>query len=143
MRSVETFLGHGKARNAGQAKPDLAILPGARMLRTSEPEKNSSLAEPMIKFVTGGEPIQARHLNRALSISDCVQSQNRAATSPHSSSPSGFGAALSLAANEASARACAWSRSAASEVVTSWAGSARKPPRAGVSSLPGSPSAAR
>jgi putative DNA primase/helicase len=49
MRSVETFLGHGKARNAGQAKPDLAILPGARMLRTSEPEKNSSLAEAMIQ----------------------------------------------------------------------------------------------
>jgi putative DNA primase/helicase len=34
------------------------------MLRTSEPEKNSRLAEAMIKLVTGGEPIQARHLNR-------------------------------------------------------------------------------
>lgn len=141
MRSVETSLGHGKARDAGRATPELAILPGARMLRESEPEKNSRLAEAMIKLVTGGEPIQARHLNRALSISDCVRS--RAATSPHSSSPSGFGAALSLAANEASARACAWWGSAASEVVTSWGGSARKPPRACVSSLPGLPSAAR
>lgn len=61
---IETFLDSGKARSAGQATPDLAILPGVRMLRTSEPEKNSKLAEAMIKLVTGGEPIQARHLNR-------------------------------------------------------------------------------
>lgn len=61
---IETFLDHGKSRNAGQATPDLAILPGVRMLRTSEPEKNSRLAEAMVKLVTGGEPIQARHLNR-------------------------------------------------------------------------------
>jgi putative DNA primase/helicase len=61
---IETFLDHGKQRNAGQATPDLAILPGVRMLRTSEPEKNSRLAEAMVKLVTGGEPIQARHLNR-------------------------------------------------------------------------------
>ncbi len=61
---IETFLDHGKARGAGQATPDLAILPGKRMLRTSEPEKNSKLAEALVKLVTGGEPIQARHLNR-------------------------------------------------------------------------------
>lgn len=61
---IETFLDHGKSRGAGQATPDLAILPGVRMLRTSEPEKNSKLAEAMVKLVTGGEPIQARHLNR-------------------------------------------------------------------------------
>jgi putative DNA primase/helicase len=61
---IETFLDQGKSRNAGQATPDLAILPGVRMLRTSEPEKNSRLAEAMIKLVTGGEPIMARHLNR-------------------------------------------------------------------------------
>jgi putative DNA primase/helicase len=61
---IESFLDHGKSRNAGQATPDLAILPGVRMLRTSEPEKNSRLAEAMLKLITGGEPIQARHLNR-------------------------------------------------------------------------------
>lgn len=61
---IETFLDQGKSRSAGQATPDLAILPGVRMLRTSEPEKNSRLAEAMVKLVTGGEPIQARHLNR-------------------------------------------------------------------------------
>jgi putative DNA primase/helicase len=48
-----------------RAKPDLAILPGVRMLCTSEPEKNSRLAKAVIKLVTGGEPIQARRLNRA------------------------------------------------------------------------------
>ncbi|SHN86744.1 DNA primase family protein [Bradyrhizobium erythrophlei] len=61
---IETFLDQGKSRTGGQATPDLAILPGVRMLRTSEPEKNSKLAEATIKLVTGGEPIQARHLNR-------------------------------------------------------------------------------
>lgn len=61
---IETFLNEGRGRNAGQATPDLALLPGVRMLRTSEPEKGSKLAEALIKLVTGGEPIQARHLNR-------------------------------------------------------------------------------
>lgn len=61
---IETFLDHGKSRSGGQATPDLALLPGVRMLRTSEPEKNSKLAEATVKLVTGGEPIQARHLNR-------------------------------------------------------------------------------
>jgi putative DNA primase/helicase len=61
---IETFLDHGKSRGGGQATPDLAILPGVRFLRTSEPEKGAKLAEAMVKLVTGGEPIQARHLNR-------------------------------------------------------------------------------
>lgn len=61
---IETFIDQGKSRSGGQATPDLAILPGVRMLRTSEPEKNSKLAEAMIKLLTGGEPIQARHLNK-------------------------------------------------------------------------------
>jgi len=61
------------------------------------------------------------------------------ATIPRRSTPLGFDAALSRAATEASARACARSESAASEAVTSWAGSARKPSRARVLSLPGSP----
>lgn len=61
---IETFLSEGKGRNAGQATPDLAILPGVRMLRTSEPKRNAALDEGLIKLATGGEPIQARHLNR-------------------------------------------------------------------------------
>ncbi|MES5483592.1 phage/plasmid primase, P4 family [Bradyrhizobium sp. INPA03-11B] len=59
---IETFLDAGKTRNGGQATPDLAKLPGVRLLRTSEPEKNARLAEALIKLVTGGEPMDARHL---------------------------------------------------------------------------------
>ncbi len=33
-------------------------------MRASEPEKGAKLAEGLIKAVTGGEPIQARHLNK-------------------------------------------------------------------------------
>lgn len=61
---IETFLAEGRGRNAGQATPDLAILPGVRMLRTSEPKRNAALDEALIKLSTGGEPIIARHLNR-------------------------------------------------------------------------------
>lgn len=60
---IETFLDQGRGRNAGAATPDLALLPGVRFLRTSEPEKGAKLAESLIKLVTGGEPIQARHLH--------------------------------------------------------------------------------
>ena len=59
---IETFLDQGKTRAGGQATPDLAKLPGVRLLRTSEPEKNAKLAEALIKLVTGGEPVDARHL---------------------------------------------------------------------------------
>lgn len=61
---IETFLDSGRTRNAGQATPDLAILPGVRMLRTSEPDRGAKLSEALIKLVTGGEPVLARHLNR-------------------------------------------------------------------------------
>ena len=64
---IETFLDSGRSRSAGQASPDLALLPGVRMLRTSEPEKNSRLAEALVKLVTGGEPMQARFLNQNFS----------------------------------------------------------------------------
>jgi putative DNA primase/helicase len=61
---IETFLTEGRGRNAGQATPDLAVLPGVRMLRTSEPNKGARLNEGLIKLATGGEAIKARHLNR-------------------------------------------------------------------------------
>jgi putative DNA primase/helicase len=62
--AIETFLDEGKGRNAGQATPDLAELPGVRMLRASEPNRGAKLNEGLIKAATGGEPIKARHLNR-------------------------------------------------------------------------------
>lgn len=61
---IETFLDQGRARNAGQATPDLAELLGVRMLRTSEPKRGARLDEGLIKLVTGGDPIDARHLNK-------------------------------------------------------------------------------
>ncbi len=61
---IETFVDTGRSRRGGEATPDLAMLPGVRMLRTSEPEKGAKLAEGLIKLATGGEPISARHLNK-------------------------------------------------------------------------------
>jgi putative DNA primase/helicase len=60
---IETFLAEGRGRSAGQATPDLAILPGVRMLRTSEPKRGAQFDEGLIKLVTGGEPLMARNLN--------------------------------------------------------------------------------
>lgn len=62
--AIETFLDQGRGRKGGEATPDLARLPGIRFLRTSEPEKGAKLAEALIKLITGGEPIDARHLNK-------------------------------------------------------------------------------
>ena len=61
---VQTFLIEGQHRGAGQATPELAKLPGIRSLRTSEPKKDAKLDEALIKLCTGGDPIDARHLNR-------------------------------------------------------------------------------
>jgi putative DNA primase/helicase len=61
---VETFLDSGRSQSGGQATPQLAKLPGVRMLRASEPDKGAKLAEALIKSVTGGDMIDARHLNR-------------------------------------------------------------------------------
>ena len=61
------------------------------------------------------------------------------ATNRRRSTPFGIEAAPSPAATEPSARACARQGPAASEAVMSWTGSARRPSRARVLSLPGSP----
>jgi putative DNA primase/helicase len=61
---IESFLDQGRSRKGGEASPDIAALPGVRGLRTSEPEKGSKLAESLVKLITGGEPLRARHLNK-------------------------------------------------------------------------------
>jgi putative DNA primase/helicase len=61
---VETFLANPIQRSGGQATPDLAKLPGVRLLRTGEPDKGAKLGEALIKRVTGGDPIDARNLNK-------------------------------------------------------------------------------
>jgi putative DNA primase/helicase len=58
---VETFL-HKEGRGGSGPTPDLARLPGARLVRTSEPEPGARLSESTIKQFTGGERITARHL---------------------------------------------------------------------------------
>lgn len=61
---IESFLDNGIKRRGDQATPDIARLPGVRFLRVSEPEKNARLNEGLIKMVTGGDPVDARHLNK-------------------------------------------------------------------------------
>lgn len=51
------------ARKGQEATPDLAKIPGARFLRTSEPSEGLGLNEALIKELTGGEPINIRRLN--------------------------------------------------------------------------------
>ena len=61
---IESFLDSGRARAGGQATPDIAGLPGIRMLGTSEPKKGATLDEAFVKLFTGGDRIKARHLNK-------------------------------------------------------------------------------
>lgn len=61
---VKTFL-EGGQRSGADASPDLARLAGdVRLAVCSEPPRGAKLNEGLIKLVTGGEPLTARHLNR-------------------------------------------------------------------------------
>ncbi|MCK1469798.1 DNA primase family protein [Bradyrhizobium sp. CW10] len=51
-------------RNGSGATPDLARLPGARLVRASEPERGVQFKEALIKSLTGGEPMLVRSLNK-------------------------------------------------------------------------------
>lgn len=62
--NVESFLEGNLQKSGAQASPDIARLPGARMVYTSEPKQGQRFAEDLIKVVTGSETITARHLNR-------------------------------------------------------------------------------
>jgi putative DNA primase/helicase len=62
---IETFLQPTTRRSGSQPTPDLAKLPGVRYLRTGEPDKGARLNESLIKRVTGGDPIDARDLNKS------------------------------------------------------------------------------
>lgn len=50
-----------QARAGSQASPDLAQLPGARMVRISELPRGEPLREALVKQLTGGEPMMVRH----------------------------------------------------------------------------------
>ena len=58
----ESLAGDGN-RRGDAATPDLARLPGVRLLRAAEPEQNMRLKEAEVKAITGGEPILVRHLH--------------------------------------------------------------------------------
>ena len=60
---IESFL-HQEGRKGSEASPDLARLPGVRLIRTSEPEQGARLSESRIKQWTGGEQVSARKLHR-------------------------------------------------------------------------------
>lgn len=60
---IESFL-HQDGRKGSEASPDLARLPGVRLIRTSEPEQGARLSESRIKQWTGGEQISARKLHK-------------------------------------------------------------------------------
>jgi putative DNA primase/helicase len=61
--SIDSFAGDNK-RGGGEATPDLARLPGARLVAASEPEANVKLKDALIKTLTGGEKIPVRRLHK-------------------------------------------------------------------------------
>lgn len=62
--SFETLADDGFGRRGDQATPDLVRLPGARLVRASEPKRGVHLNEAMIKSLTGGEPMLVRDLHK-------------------------------------------------------------------------------
>lgn len=62
--AVESFLYQDRGGGGDKASPDMARLPGARMVSVSEPEIGARLSESRVKAVTGGEPIIARRLHK-------------------------------------------------------------------------------
>lgn len=61
--AIESFSGDDR-RGGGEATPDLARLPGARLVAASEPEAGVRMKEALIKRLTGGEALAVRRLHR-------------------------------------------------------------------------------
>lgn len=57
----ETFM--AQQRNAGGPSPDLAVLPGARLVVANETEGGAHLSESLIKQMSGGDRLTARALH--------------------------------------------------------------------------------
>lgn len=58
---IESLTG-SEQRKGSDATPDLVRLPGARMVRASEPEQGQKLRESLIKAMTGGENMLVRRM---------------------------------------------------------------------------------
>ncbi|MCP1200071.1 phage/plasmid primase, P4 family [Notoacmeibacter sp. MSK16QG-6] len=61
--SIDSFAGDTR-RGGAEATPDLARLPGARLVAASEPEMGVKLKDALIKSLTGGEKIPVRRLHQ-------------------------------------------------------------------------------
>ncbi|TIT24418.1 MAG: hypothetical protein E5W70_03685 [Mesorhizobium sp.] len=61
--SIDSFAGDSR-RGGNEATPDLARLPGARLVAASEPEMGVKLKDALIKALTGGEKIPVRRLHQ-------------------------------------------------------------------------------
>jgi putative DNA primase/helicase len=61
--SIDSFAGDSR-RSGAEATPDLARLPGARLVAASEPESGVNLKDALIKSLTGGEVISVRRLHQ-------------------------------------------------------------------------------
>lgn len=61
--SIDSFAGDDK-RSGSEATPDLARLPGARLVAASEPESGVRFKESLIKRLTGGEALAVRRLHK-------------------------------------------------------------------------------
>jgi putative DNA primase/helicase len=55
---------HDDRRRGSEPTPDIARLPGARLVSASEPEIGQRFSESFVKQLTGGETITARNLNQ-------------------------------------------------------------------------------
>lgn len=55
---------HTDQRKGGDASPDLARLPGARLVSAAEPETGARFSESMLKQLTGSEIMTVRHLHK-------------------------------------------------------------------------------
>ncbi|QQG36838.1 MAG: hypothetical protein HYS17_03440 [Micavibrio aeruginosavorus] len=55
---------HTDQRRGSEASPDLARLPGARLVSAAEPESGARFAESMLKQLTGSEIMTVRHLHK-------------------------------------------------------------------------------
>ena len=61
---VQTFLAKRDGNSGSEASPDLARLPGARVVSAAEPPEGARLDESKVKEMTGGDPMTVRHLNQ-------------------------------------------------------------------------------
>ena len=59
---VESLMG-GNRKSGGEATPDLARLPGARLVRSPEPPQGAVFDDGVIKRLTSNAAIPVRHLN--------------------------------------------------------------------------------